>query len=161
VHIHLILCTYCESALLIISSCKYIYVVKTSVLASVYCTSLEFLTCWWPRCTMNCECTLQYCKCINLPLRAVVGTGPQGGWRDCSAHYPGVGLNRDVVLTFFFFRARSICSRWTAAWKTYCATLNTPPPLDVPTSTARCLHVHTTREILAAKGGTVCENVGR
>ena len=38
----------------------------------------------------------------------------------------------------------------------------TPSPrsLDVPTSAARCLHVHTTREILAAKGGTVGENVG-
>ena len=33
--------------------------------------------------------------------------------------------------------------------------------LNVPTSAARRLHVHTTREILAAKGGTVGENVGR
>jgi hypothetical protein len=33
--------------------------------------------------------------------------------------------------------------------------------LDVPTSAARRLHVHTTREILAAKGGTVGEYVGR
>jgi hypothetical protein len=32
---------------------------------------------------------------------------------------------------------------------------------DVPTSAARRLHVHTTREILAAKGGTVGENVAR
>jgi hypothetical protein len=37
-----------------------------------------------------------------------------------------------------------------------------PPPLhglDAPISTARCLHVHTKREILAAKGGTLGENV--
>jgi len=33
--------------------------------------------------------------------------------------------------------------------------------LDVPTPAARCLHVQTTREILAAKGGTVDENAGR
>jgi len=32
--------------------------------------------------------------------------------------------------------------------------------LDVPISAARRLHVHTTREILAVKGGTVGENVG-
>jgi len=31
---------------------------------------------------------------------------------------------------------------------------NPPRDLDVPTSAARRLHVHTTREILAAKGGT-------
>ena len=38
----------------------------------------------------------------------------------------------------------------------------TPPMvLDVPISAARCLHVHTMREILAAKGGTVGKNVGR
>jgi hypothetical protein len=36
-----------------------------------------------------------------------------------------------------------------------------PVILNVPTSAARCLHVHTMREILAAKGGTVGENVGR
>jgi hypothetical protein len=33
--------------------------------------------------------------------------------------------------------------------------------LDVPTSSARRLHVHMTQEILAAKGWTVGENVGR
>jgi uncharacterized CHY-type Zn-finger protein len=60
----------------------------------------------------------------------------------------------------FFFRARSTCPRCTAAYKAYCATLNHPSGLDILTSTARCLHVHTTREILAAKGGTVGENVG-
>ena len=39
--------------------------------------------------------------------------------------------------------------------KAYCATLLTPLMfLDVPTFAARCLHVHTTREIQAAKGGT-------
>jgi hypothetical protein len=44
----------------------------------------------------------------------------------------------------------------------YCATLKPPPAvLDVPNSAASCLHVHTTRDILAAKGGTVGENVGR
>jgi len=37
----------------------------------------------------------------------------------------------------------------------------TPVILDVPTSAARRLHVHMTREILAAKGGTVGENVGQ
>jgi len=35
-----------------------------------------------------------------------------------------------------------------------------PVILDIPTSAARLLHVHMTREILAAKGGTVGENVG-
>jgi len=63
---------------------------------------------------------------------------------------------------FFFIRARSLCFRCTAAYKAYCVTLTTPPcGLDVPTSVARCLHIHMTREILAAKGGTVGENVGR
>ena len=63
----------------------------------------------------------------------------------------------------FFIRARSIRSRCTAVYKAYSATLNPPTPrgLDVPTSAARCLHIHTTREILAAKGRTVGENVGR
>jgi hypothetical protein len=55
-HIYLILCAYRESDSLIISSCEHIYVVKPSVLASVYCTDLEFLKCCWPRCTMNCKC---------------------------------------------------------------------------------------------------------
>jgi hypothetical protein len=36
-----------------------------------------------------------------------------------------------------------------------------PVILDIPTSVAGHLHVHTTREILAAKGGTVGETVGR
>ena len=36
-----------------------------------------------------------------------------------------------------------------------------PVILDVPTSATGHLHVHTTWEILAAKGGTVGENVGR
>jgi hypothetical protein len=36
-----------------------------------------------------------------------------------------------------------------------------PGGLDVPTSIARCLHIHMTQEILAAKGGTVGENVGQ
>jgi len=35
-----------------------------------------------------------------------------------------------------------------------------PVILDIPTSAARCLHVHMTQEILAAKGGTVGKNVG-
>jgi len=35
------------------------------------------------------------------------------------------------------------------------------PVLDVPTYAARRLHVHRTREILAAKGGTVGEDDGR
>jgi len=43
----------------------------------------------------------------------------------------------------------------------YCATFVPPWFLDVPTSAARCLHVHMTWEILAAKGGTVGENVGQ
>ena len=34
-----------------------------------------------------------------------------------------------------------------------------PPPLDVPTFAARCLTSATTREILAAKGGTVGEKL--
>jgi hypothetical protein len=49
---------------------------------------------------------------------------------------------------------QSICPGCTAAYKAYCATLIPPCDLDIPTSAARCLHVHTTREILAAKGGT-------
>ena len=55
-HTYLILCAcaYRESALRIISSCEHIYVVKISVLASVYCTDLEFPHIW-PRCSMNCE----------------------------------------------------------------------------------------------------------
>jgi hypothetical protein len=36
---------------------------------------------------------------------------------------------RAFFFFFFFFviRARSICPRYTAAYKVYCATLNTPP----------------------------------
>jgi hypothetical protein len=38
-----------------------------------------------------------------------------------------------------------------------------PPPhgLDVPISATGCLHIRMTREILAAKGGTVGKNVGQ
>ena len=36
-----------------------------------------------------------------------------------------------------------------------------PPPLDIPTSAARYLHVCTKREILVAKGGTMGENTVR
>jgi hypothetical protein len=39
--------------------------------------------------------------------------------------------------------------------KAYCATLLTPLILDIPTFAARCLHVHSMREIKAAKGGTL------
>jgi hypothetical protein len=39
--------------------------------------------------------------------------------------------------------------------------LSCDPIIDVPTFADRCLHVHTTREILTAKGGTVGENFGR
>ena len=67
-----------------------------------------------------------------------------------------------MLLLLLFIRARSLRSRCTAAYKAYCATLNPPPcGLDVPTSADMCLHVHTMREILPAKGGTVGENVGQ
>jgi hypothetical protein len=62
---------------------------------------------------------------------------------------------------FFFIRAQSVRSRCTTAYKAYRATLNPPCGLDIPTSATRCFHVHTTRETLAAKGGTVGKNVGR
>ena len=39
--------------------------------------------------------------------------------------------------------------------KAYCATLFPPYVLGVPTFATRCLHVLTTREIQAAKGGTL------
>ena len=65
-------------------------------------------------------------------------------------------LRYRTAFFFFVIRARSICPGCTAAYKAYCATLIPPRDLDVPTSAARCLHIHTTREILAAKGGT-CE----
>jgi hypothetical protein len=61
----------------------------------------------------------------------------------------------------FVIRARSICPQMHRSLEAYCATLNPPAVLDVPTFAARCLHVHTTQEILAAKGGTAGENVGR
>ena len=35
------------------------------------------------------------------------------------------------------------------------------PPLDIPSFSARYLHVCTTREILVAKGGTMGENIVR
>jgi hypothetical protein len=64
-------------------------------------------------------------------------------------------LNSVNSFFFFFIRARSICPRCTAAYKAYCATLiPAPRDLDVPTSATRCLHVHMTQEIPAAKGGT-------
>jgi hypothetical protein len=56
------------------------------------------------------------------------------------------------IVFLFLNRAQSICPRCIAAYKAYCATLNTPPHgLDVSISTTRRLHIHTTREILAAK----------
>ena len=36
-----------------------------------------------------------------------------------------------------------------------------PPPLDIPTFSARYFHVCTTREILVAKGETIGENIVR
>jgi hypothetical protein len=62
---------------------------------------------------------------------------------------------------FVVIRAQSICPRCTAANRLIVRPLSPPVILDVPTSAARPLHVHTTREILAVKGGTVGENVGR
>jgi len=66
---------------------------------------------------------------------------------------------------FFVIRDRSICPGAYAPDALQPVRLIVQPlfprDLDVPTSAARRLHVHTTREILAAKGGTVGENVGR
>jgi hypothetical protein len=61
-------------------------------------------------------------------------------------------LTNDPSVIFFFFviRAWSICPGCTAVYG-----LIVTPPLDVSTFAARRRHVHTTREILAAKGGTV------
>jgi hypothetical protein len=56
---------------------------------------------------------------------------------------------------FFFFGTRSICLRCTAAYSLIVRTLSSPPTLvtlDLPTFATRCLHVHTTRGHLAAKG---------
>jgi len=45
--------------------------------------------------------------------------------------------------------------RMHCSLKAYCATLLTPPyVLDIPTLATRFLHVHTMREIQAAKVGT-------
>ena len=63
------------------------------------------------------------------------------------------GLHTVLQFVIFFIRARSICPRCTTAY----SLIVRPLP---PTSAARYLHIHTTREILAAKGGTVGENVG-
>jgi hypothetical protein len=41
-----------------------------------------------------------------------------------------------------------------------CDPENPPRGLVIPTSAARCLHVHTTQDNLAAKEGTVGKNVG-
>ena len=66
------------------------------------------------------------------------------------------------LAVFFVIRAWSISPRCTAAYRLIVRPLPPIPViLDVPTSAARRLHVHTTRVILAAKGGTVGENVGR
>jgi hypothetical protein len=75
-------------------------------------------------------------------------------------------IPEDRVLLRYQGPERMPWSIWpgcTAAYKAYCTTIIPPPPrdLDFPISAARCLHVHTTREILAAKGGTVDENVGQ
>jgi len=75
-------------------------------------------------------------------------------------------LVEDSSLLQFFFsfflviRAWSISPRCTAAYRLIVRPLS-PVILDAPTSAARRLHVHTTREILAAKGGIVGENVAR
>jgi len=61
---------------------------------------------------------------------------------------------------FFVIRARSICPRCTAAYRLIVQPLSPPVILDVPTSATSRLHVYKTREILAAKGRTVGENVG-
>ena len=59
---------------------------------------------------------------------------------------------------FFFFviRARSICPGCAAALRLIVQPYPFNPPyvLDVPTFAVSCLHVHKTREIQAAKGGT-------
>jgi hypothetical protein len=65
-----------------------------------------------------------------------------------------VNPTNDHVFFFFIIRAQSICPRCTTTYKAYCAILIPPCDSNVPTSTATRLHVHMTREILAAKGGT-------
>ena len=55
----------------------------------------------------------------------------------------------------FIIRARSICPRCTAALRLTVRPRNPTYVLDVPTFAARCLHVHSMREIQAAKGGTL------
>jgi hypothetical protein len=71
-----------------------------------------------------------------------------------------------ILATFFFFfviKARSIYPRCTAAYGLIVRPLAPPPSviLDVPIFASKRLHLLTTREILAAKGGTVGKNVGR
>jgi len=99
---------------------------------------------------------------------------PQVDWRSINACSDAVLVTSSEIsiitiphthCTLFFsafvIRAQSICPRCTAAYRFIVRPLSPPPWfLDVPTSAARCLHVHMTREILAAKGGTVGENVG-
>jgi hypothetical protein len=84
---------------------------------------------------------------------------------DLSGHFHALAFlrllpgSRKLQSVFFFFviRARSICPRCTAAYRLIVRPLSSLPPppvkLNVPTYAARRLHVHTTREILAAKGG--------
>jgi hypothetical protein len=63
----------------------------------------------------------------------------------------------------FLNRAQSICPRCTAAYRLIVQPWTPTPPngLNIPISAARPFHLHTTQKILAAKGGTVGENVGR
>jgi hypothetical protein len=64
-------------------------------------------------------------------------------------------VHQPVPAFFFVIRAWSICPGCTAALRLIVQPFFNPPyVLDVPTFAARCLHVHTTREIQAAKGGT-------
>ena len=71
------------------------------------------------------------------------------------------GMVHGIKVIYFVIRAWSICPRCTAAYRLIVRPLSPRDFLDVPTSAARCLHVHTTQEILAAKGGTMGENVGQ
>jgi hypothetical protein len=70
-----------------------------------------------------------------------------------------------ITATFFFIviRGRSIYPRYTAAYGFILRHYppSTPVILDVSTSAGRHLHLHTTRDILAAKGWTVAKNVSQ
>jgi len=100
-----------------------------------------------------------YASCSVVSLATPYATQRKGAWFLLTPRYTRhIPIMRHLIL-LCHQGPEHMPQMHRILWA-YCATLVPPVNLDVLTSNPRCLHVHTTWDILAVKGGTVGENVG-